>query len=50
MIGDNYQTDILGAKGAGLDVMWFNIHHEANTSLEQINYEISSLQEIMRIL
>ena len=50
MIGDNFQTDILGAKGAGLDVMWFNIHHEANTSLEQINYEISSLQEIMSIL
>lgn len=50
MIGDNFQTDILGAKGAGLDVMWFNPHPEQNNATEPINYEIHSLGEIRGIL
>lgn len=50
MIGDNFQTDILGAKGAGLDVIWFNPHPEQNKATEFINYEIKSLSEIQGIL
>ncbi|MBR5467535.1 MAG: YjjG family noncanonical pyrimidine nucleotidase [Bacteroidaceae bacterium] len=50
MIGDNFQTDILGAKGSGMDVMWFNPSPTQNKASEPINYEISSLREIMKIL
>lgn len=50
MVGDNFQTDILGAKGAGLDVMWFNPHPEENKATESVNYEIRHLLEIKEIL
>ena len=50
MIGDNFQTDILGAKAAGLDVMWFNPDPEQNKATETVNYEIHSLREIISLL
>lgn len=50
MIGDNFQTDILGAKGAGLDVMWFNPVPETNKATEAVDYEIHDLREILSIL
>lgn len=50
MVGDNFQTDILGAKNAGLDVMWFNQHPKRNKATEPVNYEIHSLREILDIL
>lgn len=50
MIGDNFQTDILGAKGAGLDVMWFNPNPEQNKATEAVTYEIHSLREILQLL
>ncbi len=50
MIGDNFQTDILGAKGAGLDVMWFNPSSSTNKAPEAVNYEIHDLREILSIL
>jgi putative hydrolase of the HAD superfamily len=48
MIGDNMYTDILGAKNAGLDQIFFNpneIEHK-----EEITHEIKSLNELMNIL
>ena len=50
MIGDNFQTDILGAKGVGLDVMWFNPCPDTNKATEAVNYEIHDLREILSIL
>lgn len=50
MIGDNFQTDILGAKAAGLDVMFFNRKPQSFTPTEPINYEVHSLREIMDLL
>ncbi len=50
MIGDNFQTDILGAKGAGLDVMWYNPSPATNKAPEAVNYEIHDLREILSIL
>lgn len=50
MIGDNFQTDILGAKKAGLDVMWFNPNPEQNKATEPVNFEIHKLGDIMQIL
>lgn len=48
MIGDNFQADILGAKRAGMDVMWFNPHGQEAT--EAVNYEIHCLRDILQIL
>lgn len=50
MIGDNFQTDILGAKASGLDVMWFNPNPGQNKATEAVNYEIHSLRSIMDLL
>lgn len=49
MIGDNFQTDIMGAKNAGLDVIFFNRWPEYPAT-EPINYEVHSLKEITHIL
>lgn len=50
MIGDNFVTDIQGAKRAGLDVMFFNQHPEDFTAPEPVNYEVHHLLEIKNIL
>lgn len=50
MIGDNFTTDILGAKAAGLDVMFFNRTPDTFQPTEPINYEVHSLRQIMDIL
>ena len=49
MIGDNFQTDILGAKRAGLRVAYFNRYPEYPAT-EPIDYEVSSLRQLMDIL
>jgi len=48
MIGDNFVTDILGAKQYGLDVMFFNEHQVV--APEPVDYEVHSLYNIMEIL
>lgn len=50
MIGDNFTTDILGAKAAGLDVLFFNRYPDTFRPTSPINYEVRSLREIMEIL
>ena len=50
MIGDNFVTDIQGAKAAGLDVLFFNPHPDQFQAPEPVNYEVGSLREIMSIL
>lgn len=49
MIGDNFQTDILGAKRAGLRVAYFNRYPEYPAT-EPIDYEVTSLRQLMDIL
>jgi putative hydrolase of the HAD superfamily len=49
MIGDNFQTDILGAKNAGLDTIFFNRWPEYPAT-EPVTHEVKSLKEIMNIL
>ena len=48
MIGDNLQTDIAGAKAAGIDTIFYNpgkaIHKEA------VTFEINSLHELKKLL
>lgn len=50
MIGDNFQTDILGAKAAGLDVMFFNRKPASFTAPEPVQYEVHALAEIQHLL
>lgn len=50
MIGDNFYTDIKGAKDAGLDVMFFNSKPADFTAPEPVNYEVNTLREIIDIL
>lgn len=48
MIGDDIEVDILGARSAGMDQMFFNcdqIEHQ-----EETTFEITSMKEIMDIL
>ena len=49
MIGDNLQSDILGALSAGIDAMFFNRYPEHEKS-QEATYTVTSLREIMNIL
>jgi putative hydrolase of the HAD superfamily len=51
MIGDNLNTDILGALNAGLDAMLFNRWNvDVSESPQAPNYVVSNLPDIMKIL
>lgn len=50
MIGDNFVTDIQGARNVGLDVMFFNRYPHEFQAPEPVNYEIRALKEIELIL
>lgn len=50
MIGDNYNTDILGAKAAGIDTMLFNRWDASFLPPEPVNYVVNTLKEIITIL
>lgn len=49
MIGDNYQTDILGAQNAGLDTIYYNRWPEYKAP-EPATFEVDQLRDIMTIL
>jgi putative hydrolase of the HAD superfamily len=49
MIGDNFQTDILGAQQAGVAVIYFNRFPEYPAP-SPVDYEVTTLREIMTIL
>ena len=49
MIGDNFQTDILGAKQAGFDTAFFNRFPEYPAP-EPVTFEVTKLRELTIIL
>lgn len=49
MIGDNFDTDIMGAMRAGLDVLYFNRFPDYPAP-QPVNYEVTSLRDIMQLL
>ena len=49
MIGDNFNTDILGAQQAGLDTIYFNRFPD-HPAPKPVTYEVHSLHDIMNIL
>ena len=51
MIGDNLQTDILGALNSGIDALLFNRWEvDVNDAPQSPTFVVASLQEIMKIL
>lgn len=48
MIGDHLEIDLLGARNAGIDQVYFNPNNVPHT--ETITHEISSLKELLEIL
>lgn len=51
MIGDDYQVDVLGAKIAGWQAVWYNPHHLAAPGLLPFqNAEVSNLGDLPRLL
>jgi putative hydrolase of the HAD superfamily len=48
MIGDSLEADIVGARNAGLNQVYFNPHE--NPHEEAVTHEIKSLKELMEIL
>ncbi len=49
MIGDNFNTDILGAKQAGLDTIYFNRFPDYPAP-EAVTHEVHHLRDILNIL
>lgn len=49
MIGDNFNTDILGAKHAGIDTIFFNRWPD-HPATEPVTHEVKNLKEIIGIL
>ncbi|MBB4036349.1 putative hydrolase of the HAD superfamily [Dysgonomonas hofstadii] len=49
MIGDNLQTDILGAKNSGIDQIWFNPKNKPSVEI-QPTHTVNRLSEITYIL
>lgn len=47
MIGDNMETDVLGALGAGMDSVWFN--PDKKNHKQKPTLEISALSELKKI-
>jgi putative hydrolase of the HAD superfamily len=48
MIGDNLEADIIGARAAGIDQVYYNIKNIKHN--ERVTYEIHSLKELLEIL
>lgn len=48
MIGDNFNTDIIGARNAGIDQVYFN--PKRNRIKDKVTYVVNSLNELKRFL
>ena len=49
-IGDSLKNDITGANKAGIKCVWINREQEENTTNQPIDYEITSLSELLDFL
>lgn len=50
IVGDSLSSDIKGGSQAGIKTVWFNPHHQQNTTALKPDYEISSLNELTALL
>mgnify|MGYP002671877347 FL=1 len=50
IIGDSLTSDIKGGNNAGIKTCWFNPHGKTNNKGVHIDYEISDLRQLLKIL
>jgi putative hydrolase of the HAD superfamily len=50
MVGDNFEVDILGARGVGIDQVYYNPMNKPVPSEAQPTHVINSLVELKEIL
>lgn len=50
IVGDSLSSDILGGNNAGIKTCWFNPNHQINTLSVKVDYEISKLDELLKII
>lgn len=50
IIGDSLSSDIKGGNNAGIATCWFNPNKDINNTDAKVDYEITSLRELMNIL
>lgn len=50
IIGDSLTSDIRGGINAGIDTCWFNPHQAENRLNLPVTYQISNLQELLKIV
>jgi putative hydrolase of the HAD superfamily len=48
MIGDDIEVDLLGAKGAGIDQLYFNPHRAKHQ--EELTFEGFGMEELIELL
>ena len=47
---NSLSSDILGGNNAGIKTCWFNPNHQINTLGVKVDYEISKLDELLKII
>lgn len=50
IVGDSLTSDIKGGNNAGIKTCWFNLHKKKNNKGVQVDYEISELRQLPKIL
>lgn len=50
IVGDSLTSDIKGGNNAGIKTCWFNPNGKTNNKSVQIDYEISDLRQLLKIL
>lgn len=50
LVGDSLTSDILGARNAGIDSIWYNPKYQKNVLPEAPTYEVRSFDDITKIL
>lgn len=50
IVGDSLTSDMAGGMNYGIDTCWFNPHHKVNDTGMNLTYEISKLDELMKLL
>ena len=50
MIGDSYESDIIGAQNAGIDQIYYNPNPKPEDKDKTFTFEVNSLKEIMDII
>ena len=50
MIGDSYESDIVGARNAGIDQVYYNPLQDKSLKDKQASYFVENLEDIIKII